>query len=172
MGADVDQLRVRPVLTDSFASFEVLTACNCVGCNCAAQENMYDGSVLDVDVDIPYGETTITVQVTAEDVSLKTNYTVRVLRKLLLSCTADYMKAEGLPCSACSNSDGGKCGKLAPLTRGQRHTVQNKCNEGVPVECDIVDSYLTPLPSGLLSGPGAPALHNALLLDVSVSCPC
>ena len=109
-------------------------------------------SSLDVDVDIPYGETTITVQVTAEDVSLKTNYTVRVLRKLLLSCD---MKAEGLPCSACSNSDGGRCGKLAPLTRGQRHTVQNKCNEGEPVRCDIVDSYLTPLPSDLLSGPGA-----------------
>ena len=123
-------------------------------------------------MDIPYGETTITVQVTAEDVSLKTNYTVRVLRKLLLSCTAAYMKGQGLPCSACSNSDGGKCGKLAPLTRGQRHTVQNKCNEGEFVGCDIVDSYLTPLPSELLSGPGAPALHNALLLDVSVSCPC
>jgi hypothetical protein len=169
VGAAVKKLRVRPVLTDSFASFAVLTACNCEQCNCAPQKNMYGGSVLDVDVDIPYGETTITVQVTAEDVSLKTNYTVRVLRKLLLSCTAAYMKGQGLPCSACSNSDGGRCGTLSPLTRGQRHTVENKCND---VQCDIVDSDLTPLPARALSGPGAPVLHNALLLDVSVSCPC
>lgn len=169
VGAAVKKLRVCPVLTDSFANFKVLTACNCVECNCAAQKNMYcDGS----DVDIPYGETTITVQVTAEDVSLKTNYTVRVLRKLLLSCNPTYMKGQGLPCSACSNSDGGRCGTPSPLTRGQRHTVENKCNEGEPVPCDIVDSDLTRLPARALSGPGAPVLHNALLLDVSVSCPC
>ena len=126
VGAAVKKLRVRPVLTDSFASFAVLTACNCEQCNCAPQKNMYGGSVLDVDVDIPYGETTITVQVTAEDVSLKTNYTVRVLRKLLLSCTAAYMKGQGLPCSAPGSGDratGQSGAQAAPQTSSRKRSL-------------------------------------------------